>query len=174
MVAVVGKGIRLSTWLLCVVYVAYLLGCSASTTGDLDNAVRGERPKELWGTLNHDFKYLECLRHKVSLMRQGVGQAGGPIDLVSYYPSWVQELQDCARLYKVNPDGTEKLQEALASQMANVLGQETCSYLTMQRLYAPTATSARPRSGEPDWIDKWRAFAVIGIASTADILEESQ
>lgn len=141
-------------------------------TADLDVAVRGERSTELWQTLDGNVKYVECLRHKVTVMRQRVGVVKGPADLVGYYPNWLHELGDCAHLYKPDPKRSERLQEALATQMAKVLGQETSSYLTMQRLYAldPASRSA----GGADWIDGWRAVALIGVAGTIEVLEDSK
>lgn len=139
---------------------------------NLDDAVRGDRPKALWQSLDGDFKYVECLRHKVSVMRQRVGTASEPAELVGYYPAWLRELTDCARIYKADAERAERLHEALATQMANVLGEETTSYLTMRRLYAPD--SASRAAGEGDWIEKWRAFALVGVAGTADVLEPAK
>jgi hypothetical protein len=53
--------------------------------------------------------------------------------------------------------------------MATVLGEETSSYLAMQRLYADEA-----RSRQVDWLDRWRATAIIGVAGVADLLESSK
>ena len=138
----------------------------------LDDAVRGNRSKDLWLTLDGDFKYVDCLHHNVAIMRGRVGLAKGPGDLLIYYPNWLRELDECSRLYKPDPKRSEELREALATQMAVVLGQETTSYLTMQRLYAVDPKA--PASGRADWIDNWRAFAVIGVASTTDVLEDAK
>lgn len=142
---------------------------SRPSSRNLDDAVRGDRPRALWQSCDGDFKHVECLRHKVSEMRQRVAAAAEPAELVSYYPAWLGELADCARIYKVDPKRAERLHEALATEMAKVLGEETTSYLTMRRLYAPDSTSRTP--GEGDWIDKWRALALVGVAGTADVLE---
>jgi hypothetical protein len=139
---------------------------------DLDDAVRGNRPKDLWLTFGGDLKYVDCLHHNVAVMRRRVGLAKGPADLLIYYPHWVRELDACSRLYKPDPKRSEKLREALATQMATVLGQETASYLTMQRLYALDPKAPAP--GRAGWIDNWRAFAVIGVASTTDVLEDAK
>jgi hypothetical protein len=99
-------------------------------------------------------------------MRQRVGTAKEPGELVSYYQNWLGELADCGHLYKPDPKRSKGLHEAVATQMATVLGEETSSYLTMQRLYADQA-----RSDQVDWLDRWRATAIIGVAGVADLLE---
>jgi hypothetical protein len=142
---------------------------SRPSSRDLDDAVRGDRPMALWQTFDGDFKHVQCLHHKVSVMRRRVGAAADPAELVSYYPTWLEELGDCARLYKVDPKRAESLHEALATEMAKVLGEETTSYLTMRRLFAPGPTSGAAARG--DWIDMWRSTALVGVAGTADVLE---
>jgi hypothetical protein len=144
----------------------------APHAADLDDAVRGQRPKDLWLTLDRDSKYVDCLHHHVAVMRRRVGLARGPSDLLNYYPKWLHEVDECSRLYQPDPNRSARLREALATQMAVVLGQETTSYLTMHRLYALDPTA--PTSAKADWIDKWRVFAVVGVAGTADVLEDAK
>lgn len=136
---------------------------------NLDDTVRGDRAREIWAGLDGDSKFVTCLHHKVAVMRQRVGVAMEPTDLLVYWPNWLGELDDCSRLYKPRSERSEKLREALVTQMAEVLGQETANYLTMQRLYVLDPTA--PASGKVDWIDKWRAIAIVGVATTADVLE---
>ena len=40
-----------------------------SVAVDLDSAVQGETPTEIWHTLPPKFKHLQCLQYKISLMR---------------------------------------------------------------------------------------------------------
>jgi hypothetical protein len=152
----------------------WTLGCPAppSSPVDLDTAVRGDMSPQIWASLRDEFKYLECLRYHVSLMRKRVSQVTGPVALIEYYPTWLRGLDECAKRYPVDAPRVEQLREALGTQMAKVLGEETSSYLHLMRLYEVTASQQEVDRKQGDWVDKWRAFAIVGVAGAAEVLPE--
>ncbi len=107
-------------------------------------------------------------------MRERVSSVTGPVGLIEYYPAWVGELVECADLYRIEPVKAERLREALATKMAEVLGEETSSYLTFRRWYQGSMSVQGKRTADDEVLEKWRVFAIIGIAGTADILPEAE
>jgi hypothetical protein len=160
------KRIRLNIVVSTAVMVIGLISCSSErgTVTDLDAAVRGKMSAEIWNTLPPRVKHLQCLQYKVSLMWKRVGAVSGPAELLEYYPRWSDGLAKCAEQYKIDEKSAEQLQEAVATKMAQVLGEEASSYLALQRLYR-----SQPHE---DWLDKWRSFAIVGIGSVSEVLPE--
>jgi len=141
-----------------------MIACSSDRgpVSELDASVRGETSPEIWKGLPVKFKHLSCLRYKISLMRELVNGVSGPVELLEYYPRWAESLTECGVQYPIDEKSAEQFREAVASKMAQVLGEEVSSYLTYQRLY----------SSEPlgKWVDKWRTFAIVGIAGVSEVL----
>ena len=135
---------------------------TGSSIEELDAAVRGQTSSETWNRLPPKFKHLQCLEYKVSSMRKLVSTVSGPPELLEYYPRWVEGLAECGRQYPIDEKSAEQLREAIATKMAQVLGEEVSSYLTLQRLY-----SSEPRD---NWLSKWRVFAIVRIADVSEVL----
>jgi hypothetical protein len=157
-----GLNIVISTAVMLIGFIS----CSSErgTVTDLDAAVRGETSAETWNMLPPRFKHLQCLQYKVSLMRKRVSAVSGPAELLEYYPRWSGGLAECAAQYKIDEKSAEQLQEVVATKMEQVLGEEASSYLALQRLYR-----SQPHE---DWLDKWRSFAIVGIAGVSEALPE--
>ena len=132
---------------------------------ELDAAVRGQTSSETWNRLPPKFKHLQCLEYKVSSMRQLVSTVSRVAELLEYYPRWVEGLTECGRQYSIDEEKAGQLREAIATKMAQVLGEEVSSYLTLQRLY-----SSEPRD---NWLGKWRSFAIVGIAGVSEVLPKN-
>lgn len=151
---------------LAVSIAVVLIGVVACSSGsgsveELDAAVRGQTPTETWNTLPPKFRHLQCLKYKVSSMRKLVSTVSGAAELLEYYPRWAKGLAECERQYPIDEKSAEQFREAIATKMAQALGEEA-SYLTLQRLY-----SSEPRD---DWLSKWRSFAIVGIAGVSEVL----
>lgn len=133
---------------------------------DLDAAVRGRLPQQAWHALDDSFKYRQCLRYKISLMRELVSEVDGPVGLIDYYPGWTKSLEECELAYRIERDKAERLRGSAVTEMAKVLGEETTSYLIESRLFENKDDPSR------EWLDIWRSVAIGGIASVADALPE--
>ena len=141
--------------------------CSSerSSIEELDAVVRGATSSEIWNRLPPKFKHHQCLEYKISSMRKLVSTVSGPAKLLDYYPRWVEGLADCGRRYPIDEKNGEQLREAIATKMAQVLGEEVSNYLTLQRLY-----SSEPRD---NWFEKWQSFAIVGIAGVSEVLPKN-
>ena len=149
---------------------AVLIGVAACSSErgsieELDAAVRGQTPSETWNKLPPKFKHLQCLEYKISLMRKLVSTVSRAAELLEYYPRWVEGLAECGHRYPIDEEKAEQLREAIATKMAQVMGEEVSSYLTLQRLY-----SSEPRD---NWLGKWRSFAIVGIAGVSEVLPKN-
>ena len=112
------------------VLIVSLLGCSNETPKqDFDAAVRGSLSEGEWKPLGDSFKFDQCLRYKISVMRQFTSQVSSPVELINYYPTWVEGLADCDLTYNIERKKAEQLRELAATEMAKALGEETTSYL---------------------------------------------
>jgi hypothetical protein len=141
-------------------------GCkSEAPKMNLDAAVCGELTPEQWESLHDSFKFDLCLRYKISEMRTMISGVSGPNALIDYYPVWQDGLEDCDKLYKIDHHQAEILREAVAAEMAKVLGEDTASYLHMQRLY-------RDDRPEREWVDMWRILAIVGVAEVQNVLNK--
>ena len=136
--------------------------------GTLDASVRGSLPVGIWESLDNEFKYRACLRYKVGVIRNFVSEVDGIIPLVEYYPTWEQKLQECTQTYDLDTSQqAARLREALVTRMAEVLGEETTSYLLTAHLFSARMTEAA-------WVDEWRTTAIVGIAGVADVVPEER
>jgi hypothetical protein len=126
---------------------------------DLDSAVKGETPTEIWNALPPKVKHLQCLEHKISVMRELVSVVSGPMDLLQYYPSWTEGLPECQTQYPIDKKLAEQLREAVATRMEKAIGEETSMFLSLQRL-----NSSRP---DKNWVEEWRGFAMTGVAEVS-------
>ncbi len=143
-------------------------GCQSETSKiDLDTAVRKDLKPEQWASIDNSFKFNLCLRYKIGEMRRMVRGVSGPNALIEYYPVWQEGLEDCEKLYKIDHKQAELLREAVATEIAKVLGEEASSYLNMQRLY-------RDHRSESEWIDMWRSLAIVGVAEVENNFNKQQ
>ena len=151
-----------------VLFVFTAFGCRSEVPKmKLDTLLRGELTLEQWESFDDIFKFGRCLRYKISEMRKRVSEVSGPIALLEYYPEWLDGLESCLQLYKIDHHQADILQEAVAAEMAKVLGKETASYLDIQRLYK----NHRPKR---ERIDMWRIFAITGVAEVANVLANKE
>lgn len=147
-----------------VLFVLIALGCKAEPNKiNLDESIRGDFTQEQWNSFDNVFKYESCLRYKIGEMRNLVSKVSSPMDLINYYPLWQERLEACDHLYAIDNVQAEKLRETVSVEMAKALGEETSSYLTIQRLY-------KNNSSEQEWIDKWRGFAIVNVADVENVL----
>lgn len=149
---------------------AVSLACSGQEDyrGSLDASVRGSLTAETWEALDNQFKYRTCLRYKVGVMREFVSEADGVIALIEYFPTWAQRLQECTQAYGMGTSQqAERLRDALATRMAEVLGEETTSYLLTAQIFGNRMTEAA-------WVDEWRNPAITGIAGVAEVVSEAR
>jgi hypothetical protein len=133
-----------------------------SVSVDLDSAVRGETPAEIWNALPPKVKHLQCLEYKISLMRELVSAVSGPVGLLQNYPSWTEGLAECQGHFPIDKKLAEQLREAVATKMETALGEETSMFLTLQRL-----NSSHP---DKNWLEEWRVFAITGVADVSQAL----
>lgn len=163
------SGTRDAALVLCVLLMSPLSVACRGQGGDqdtLDASVRGSVPADIWESLDNEFKYRGCLRHKVGVMRRLVSEVDGVIPLIEYYPAWEESLHECTQTYDMSgSQEAERLQSALATRMAEILGEETTSYLLTAYLF-------RTRMSAADWVDEWRTTAIVGIAGVADAIPE--
>jgi hypothetical protein len=129
---------------------------------DLDSAVRGKTPVEIWNAAPPKVKHLQCLEYKISLMREAVSTVSGPADLLQNYPSWAKGLSECQVHYSIDQKLAEQLREAVATKMETAIGEETSSFLSLQRL-----NSSHP---DKNWLEEWRVFAIVGVANVSQAL----
>jgi len=107
-------------------------------------------------------KHLQCLEYKISSMRELVSTVSGPVDLLQYYPRWAEGLAECETQYPIDKKLAEQLGEAVATKMATVIGEETASFLTSQRLNSSHS--------DKNWLEEWRTFAIVGVADVSQAL----
>ena len=157
------------TWgISAVLFVFTAFGCrSEAPKMNLDASIRGELTPELWESFDDMFKFDRCLRYKISKMRKRVSEVAGPIALIEYYPAWLDGLEACEQFYKIGHHQAEILQEAVAAEMAKVLGLETAAYLHTQRLY-------KDRRPKREWIDMWRITAIVGVTEVDNVLANKE
>jgi hypothetical protein len=143
-------------------------GCKSETPKmNLEAAIRGEVTPEQWESFEDSLKFDLCLRYKISEMRRMVRGAPGPIALIDFYPVWQDGLEDCEKLCKIDHHQAEILREAVATKMAEVLGEVTASYLHTQRLY-------KKNRAKREWVDMWRSLAIVGVSEVENVLNKQK